>query len=180
MEYARYGKPINYFALFGSLAHTADHWMFYIRPAVKRMILTTTIPPVNQTEITSTGLELSATYFTQGDWSFTFSNEKNLYFGDQSVMKQIADFIRITGVAPFLSGFIDHRIALDADYSFPDTVLTFGMDQSKTVLVTKYSYSLYSEANTRISDKWNMQVLVGAWGLNMSSWFASLGFTLAY
>lgn len=154
--------------------------MFGIRPAGKLLKISTTIPPVNQTDITSAGLVLSATYYSQGDWSFTFSNEKNLYFGDQSVMKQIADFIRITGVAPFLSGFINHRTALEADYSFPETMLTIGIDRSKTVLVTKYSYSLYSEANTRISDRWNMQVLVGAWGFNMSSWFASLGLTLAY
>lgn len=173
------GNNVEILSLSGSATRHSDRWSLVATPAVKKInIHKQTFPPA-ETEVTSGGVTLSATYYTRGKWSFSTGIEENRYFGDAAALQTIINIIKFTGKAPFLASLVRSRYYFEADYGFPNTTLTLGLDMNKTVIQPKHKPSVYVRTVSGLSDTWSLQTQLGTNSFDLKGWFVSLGLTYA-
>jgi hypothetical protein len=172
----------NYFEALimdGSVTQASQRYMITMEPVVRALHFVKALPlPANETIVASAGLRLSNTFYITERTSIGVGGEESRYEGDPTTMQIIFKLLRASGNAPFISSLVQSRYYLEYAYAFPGSTLTFGFDQTKTVLdPNKFAPSLYVNFDHTLSDAWGIQGSLGTTRLDTDGWFASVGFT---
>lgn len=172
----------NYFEALimdGSVTQASKRNIITLEPVVRALHFVKALPlPANETIVASAGLRLSNTFYINERASFSVGGEESRYEGDPTTMQTIFKLLRASGNAPFISSLVHSRYYLEYSYAFPRTTLTFGHDQTKTVLdPDKFAPSLYVNFDHTLSEAWGIQGSLGTTRLDTDGWFASFGFT---
>lgn len=173
------GNNVEIFSLVGSVARSSGRWSLVAAPGIKKINIHVVSPTPAETEVTSAGVSLYASYFPAGKWSYSVGLEKYRYFGNATTLQSILTILKTTGKAPYLASLVRSRYYIEADYGFTNTFLTLGFELNRTMIQKKHQPSVYIGTVSGLSDAWSLQAQVGSASLDLQSWFVSIGLTYA-